>query len=462
MPKISEVVKEVNSMSAEEKIKTYQKFKEEFDRLREEKKAYVKELEELPEAKKGRVVMRIAPYPSGDLHIGNTKTFLLNDIYVKKYEGKLLLVIDDTIGSAKKLLVKEAFDLIPEGLEWLEVEYKKPIIYKSDRLKIYYEYAEKVIKKNRAYVCECPQETLRENRKNGRACGCRVLPLEEQMKRWKKMLKKGTKEGSYTLRIKTDLHDPDPAFRDRVLFRISNRKHPRVENKYHLWPMLEFSWAVDDILLGVTHVIRGKELMIETRMQEELWKILGLEEKAPVMLHGGMIKIEGIEGKLSKSKAQAEVLSGEFKGWDDPRTWSLHSLKRRGIRPEAIREFIKEIGLNQNDITVPIDKLYHINKGMIDEEANRYYFVKNPKKIIIENMPRLGSVEILRHPEKNELREVKVGKELLIDEEDYEKFKGKEVRLMNLFNIKLKDNTKMLEDNTGKGLQKIQWVPKKF
>jgi glutamyl/glutaminyl-tRNA synthetase len=116
--------------------------------------------------------------------------------------------------------------------------------------------------------------------------------------------------------------------------------------------------------------------MIESEMEKYIWSIF--KWKSPELIHGGMLRIEGTS-KLSKSKAQKEVMSGEFSGWDDPRTWSVQSLKRRGFLPETIREFIESIGLNQNDIVVPIDNLYAINRKLVHEKAEKIQYQDKPE-----------------------------------------------------------------------------------
>ena len=134
----------------------------------------------LPHAEKGKVVMRIAPFPSGPIHIGNARPFILNDEYVKMYDGKLILVFDDTIGGGGKEIDPEAYDLIPEGLRWLGVEWHE-VVYKSDRLELYYDYARKLIEMGKAYVCLCDVETLRENRRKGMECEHRKQSVEENL-----------------------------------------------------------------------------------------------------------------------------------------------------------------------------------------------------------------------------------------------------------------------------------------
>ncbi len=441
---VKEIVKKINSLKIEEQKREYDKLGK-LTGKREERQG----LQELPNLSK-KMVFRLAPFPSGALHIGNAKTYLLNALYAEKYKGKLLLVIDDTIGSKEKQIVKEAYNFIPEAFDWLKVEYSKPIVYKSSRLKIYYKYAEQLIEKNKAYVCDCSQKKLHENREKGRECSCRQYPAKEQMKRWKKMFH--SKPQTYTLRLKTDMRDRNPAFRDRVLFRISDLEHPRVGKKYKVWPTLEMTWAIDDHLLGITHIIRGKDLMIETEMEKFIWDIFSW--KHPETIHAGMIRIEGVEAKISKSKAQQEVKSGKFIGWDDPRTWSVQSLKRRGFLAEAIKEFVESIGLNENDIIVPIENLYAINRKLIDEKADRYSFLQEPVKLNISH--NVKEIEVKVHPEKAKTRKIEVN-ELYISGKDFENFKNKEVRLMHLFNIKL-GKKQEITGTENKEIPRINWI----
>jgi len=447
MPEIVEIVGDVNRISKTEREKLFGDFKK-FIKEKEEKE---RGLPELPNAVEGKVVLRLAPYPSGAMHIGNARTYMLNAMYAEKYKGKLLLVMDDTIGSAEKQIAEESYQLIEDAFAWLGVTHYGDIIYKSDRLEIYYEYAEKLIQKDKAYVCHCVQEQLRNNRVNGMACGCRMLPKNIQMLRWKEMFK--MKEGHATLRIKTDMLHPNPAFRDRVLFKISDRAHPRVGNKYRVWPTLEMNWAIDDHLLGVTHIVRGNDLMIESDMEKYIWDIFGW--KYPELMHVGLVQFEGI--KLSKSKSQQEVISGAYVGWHDPRTWSLQSLGFRGIKPEAIIEFIKEVGFSKQDITVPIDNLYAINRKMIDNESNRYSFIVNPMKLSLKGVPDWKTISVPLHPDRKEAREISVG-DIYISKVDYEKYKQQEIRLIHLCNVNLKVGQVTSVEN--KNINKITWVSK--
>ncbi len=427
---VAEVIKKVNSMSLAKQIEELRKIAPE---MLEEKK--IIEERKLPQLQniQNSVVLRIAPYPSGPLHIGNAKQMIINDEYAKIYNGKLLLILDDTIGSEEKSIEPEAYDLIPESLRWLNINFDKNIIYKSDRLPIYYKYAEELIKNNAAYICFCNFKILRENRKSGKECSCRSADVKNNLYNWDKMLKNDYIEGEVVLRLKTSMNHPNPAFRDRVLFRISNREHPRVGNKYKVWPTLEMTWSVDDYLLKITHVIRGKELMIESDMELFIWEIL--KWKGPELIHTGLLNIEGV--KISKSKSRREVKEGKYFGWDDPRTWSLQSLKRRGFKPEAIRKFCLSFGINANEVTVSLDNFYAENRKLIGDSSNRYFLVEDPIEISIDNFRGAG-IELKLHPDFPErgFRKYKVSNDFYISNLDFNNLEdGKVHRLMDCCNF---------------------------
>jgi glutamyl-tRNA synthetase len=450
IPQIQSTINEINSWGYEKQQAQIQALNITF-----EKKEIPQGLPALPRAEGQKVVMRLAPYPSGPLHIGNARMVLLNDEYVKRYQGKLLLVMDDTIGSTAKYVIPEAYTLILEGLKWLGVEHSDPI-YKSDRLKLFYQYAQCLITKNHAYVCNCPRTIMSTNRASGVTCNCRNLSIEENLTRWKGMLDGVFREEEAVVRLKTDMQHPNPAFRDRVLLRISERSHPRVGNKYRVWPLLEFSWAIDDHLLGVTHILRGKDLIIEDLMEKDIWQKMGWN--APEFIHYGMLRIK--EAKLSKSAARRAIEQGKMKGWDDPQTWSLQALRKRGIHPDAIRAFIVKMGLSMNDVNLPAEILYAENRKIIDSSANRYFVVMNPKPISLGHITNLNSVLAPRHPEFPEKgqREIPVDKMVYIEQRDWQKYHGENVRLMNFCTVQLNETAdRVTRDHTEK-YPIIQWV----
>jgi len=250
---------------------------------------------------------------------------------------------------------------------------------------------------------------------------------------------------------------PNPAFRDRVLLRISEREHPRVGKKYRVWPMLEFSWAIDDYLIGTTHILRGKELVIEDMMEEYIWNIFGWRKAK--FIHYGLLRLKEEGAKLSKSKTRKLIERGEIKGWDDPRTWSLQSLRKRGFQPEAIRNFILKLGLSEADITMPIEILYAENRKIIDKIANRYFAVLNPYRIKLEY--EIKRISIRYHPDFPErgVREISLDpKEIYVEKEDFEKLKGSNVALIGMFTIKLDEISKFITKEVTQEVPKIHWV----
>jgi len=449
---------------------------------KKEKTEEEKELPELPNLSEfDKVIMRLAPYPSGALHIGNARMIVLNDEYVKRYNGDLILFYDDTIGSPKSLrdspkakyVLPEAYDLIKEGLEWLGVKYNK-IYYKSDRLEIFYEYCENLIKDNIAYVCFCSADEFREKyKKSKKDCPHRNQSIEKNLELWKAMLNKEYHEGKAVVRLKTGMDQKDPALRDQIIMRISEAEHPRVGNKYTVWPMLEYSWAIDDYLIGATHILRGSDLVKEGIIEEFIWDHFGWK-KAELLYYG---RLNFADMKLSKTESRNNIQDGIYEGWEDPRTWSLQSLKKRGIRPEALRETLLELGMSQSGITFSVNWLYSKNQDIIDEISNRYFYVEDPVSITVDNIPEnIYIAEPLLHPSEPKKGKRKINcisknnqLNLLIALSDGKNLdKNQMVRLKDLMNIEIKsvdlNNKKISASYQSKALDRdfpiIQWVPK--
>jgi glutamyl-tRNA synthetase len=390
---------------------------------------------DLPGAVDGHVVLRLAPFPSGALHIGNARMLYVNDHYRKRYHGRLLLVFDDTVGSKEKQIAPELFDVIRGDLDLAEVPPDE-VLYKSDRLPVVYEWARRVIDAGGAYVCQCSSELLQERRAKGEACPERAQSLAETREGWTKMLDGGFAPAEAVLRLRTDLSDPDPAFRDRVLCRLSDLDHPRVGRRWRVWPMLEFSWAVDDVELGITHVLRGKDLVMEDRMEDFIWRLLGI--RGPPFLHWGLLRVA--EAKISKSKGYAQVRAGEYDGWADPRLWSIDSLDRRGISAEALRRFTLGFGMSLADIEVPAETLYAENRQILDPTTPRRAFVADPVAVEVEGYPpELSEVVLPNHPEREALggRAVSGGPLFWLARSDVTAHFGEEVRLKDHVNIEL-------------------------
>ncbi len=390
-PKIAAIIAEVNALSLEaQEKKVLQMDPHALDK--EERKIEEKKLPDLPDAVPGKVVMRLAPYPSGALHIGNARMIVLNDEYVKRYNGKLLLVFDDTIGTTlkkikdpkAKYVIPEAYDLIPEGLDWLGVKYHETY-YKSDRVEIYQTEAGKLIDQSHAYVCTCPAQEFRDKyKKPGKPCPCRGKDLEYHQEMYQQMKDGKIEEGGAVVRLKTGMDQRDPALRDHIIMRISDAPHPRIGTKVRLWPVLEFSWGLDDHLLGMTHIIRGIDLKKEGDVEKFIWDLYGWKH-ADITLYGRLKFPDDF--RLSKTLARQRIQTGMYSNWSDPRIWSLQSLQERGIRPQAVREALLDLGLSKRGIEFSKDWVYSKNTKLIDDGADRYWFVENPLKLDISDLP---------------------------------------------------------------------------
>src|SRR6266571_4021119 len=345
-----------------------------------------KTLPPLPNADKyTTIVTRFAPNPDFVLHLGSIRAIILSHDYARMYKGRFLLRFDDTDPRLKKSAL-EYYDLIREDVRWLECQWDAEYIA-SDRVPIYYEHAEKVLKSGDAYICTCTPDDFRLNINAGRACPDRSKSVEQNLADWEKMMNGGFSEGDAVLRIKTDLSHPNPAVRDWPALRIidpDKYPHPMVGSKYRVWPLFNFGSAVDDHLLGVSHVIRGKEHLTNALRTEYLYKALGWNIQEYV--HYGRLKTTDI--KLSKSL------------------------------------MVKEI-----------DKL-----------AQRYSFIANPITITVSGVERTYDARLPLHPERKDLpdRIFKVvpkngSANLMISSSDIDLFrKSKVVRLMELFNVEIK------------------------
>ncbi|MCK5264708.1 MAG: glutamate--tRNA ligase, partial [Candidatus Thorarchaeota archaeon] len=195
-------------------------------------------------------------------------------------------------------------------------------------------------------------------------------------------------------RLKTGMDDPDPAMRDHVILRISETDHPRVGSKYRVWPLLEYSWGIDDHELGISHIIRGKDLVKEGKIEQHIWRIYDWPQ--PELMYYGRLKFQ--DATLSKSKSGKEVREGTYYGWDDPRTWSMQSLKKRGIDPDAVRKVMLDLGLSLVDISISMKSVYAENRKLRDSEAPRAFFVQDPVWLETLDLKR-DHAELPVHPD---------------------------------------------------------------
>lgn len=341
----------------------------------------------LPDAGNG-VVMRFAPNPSGPLHLGHARAAALNDAYVRQYGGRYILRVEDT---DPKRVDPEAYTTVPEDMTWLGCAITETV-YQSDRLELYYDHARRLIERGGAYVCTCENERFRELRQAKTACPCRAREVEEDLARFEKMLDGEYAEGEASLRVRTDLEAPDPALRDFPAFRIlTSTLHPRVDAS--VYPLMNFSVAVDDHLLGCTHVIRGKDHIANTRRQQFIYDWFGWTP--PHFRHYGRMGIEGVV--LSTSEMRAGIDAGRYEGWDDIRLGTLRALARRGIEPEAVKRAMLAIGAGETDISFSWENLFAENRAIVDPVADRLWFVPDPVAVEVSGaLPR--EAHPLRHP----------------------------------------------------------------
>jgi len=458
------IVSQVNNMSIDnQKLEIANLGVEIEDKVSNNLKYKEKGLVELPGSHRN-VVMRFAPNPSGPLHIGHARAAVPNEEYVERYDGKLILRIEDT---DPKRIYLPAYNMIQEDLKWLGVNIDE-IYYQSDRFPIYYKYAEELIKIGAAYMCQCEGGEFKKLKDACEPCPCRNKSPEENMEIWRKF--SNMKSGQAVLRIKTDITHKNPAIRDWVAMRIVEEEHPRIGRKYKIYPMMNFSVAIDDHLMGMTHVLRGKDHLANSEKQKYLYEHMGWD--VPEFIHYGRLKMEDIP--LSTSKAMAGIEEGNYMGWDDPRLGTLRAIARRGIQSKTIHDLIVEIGVKMSDSAISWKKIYGLNRNILEEKANRYFFVPNPKKININdlniktsneshNEDNIEVIERPLHPDhlKRGNRRLVFDGEVYISSND---LNDGVIRLMDAVNINIKNNdisynSKSFEEARKLKAKIIQWVP---
>ncbi|HIJ11525.1 TPA: glutamate--tRNA ligase [Candidatus Woesearchaeota archaeon] len=462
LKEIEIVVFETKDLSKEEMTKQLQDLNP--DLLHEKKKEVKGPLKPLKNAEKGKVVVRIAPSPSGALHIGHAYGAALNAMYANMYNGKFIVRIEDT---NPENIYDKAYDLIPQDGKWISNDNVSQVVVQSDRLGMYYDYAEKLVGQGNAYVCTCNPDTFREMKAKGEACPCRELGKEEQHLRYAKMFN-GYVEGEAVLRLKTDIKHKNPAMRDFALMRINEHIHPKTGKEQRVWPLMILAVAIDDHDLGVTHVLNGKDHTDNAKKETMIMDCFSWTH--PEYQHWGRINFEGM--KISSSETRLKIEQQEYTGWDDIRLPFLPALKRRGYYAAAIRKWAAEIGLSLTDKTVSKDEFWkHINafnKEIIDPIANRYFVVIDPVQIEVNGAPE-KKVEMNLHDdfEDRGTRSLQGMKDLYISNDDKEKLEeGKLHRLIDYCNFTVENgqfrfvsaNYEEYKNADNKG-KIIHWLP---
>ena len=397
-PAIASQVAEANALAAEKGLEHIRSIleSESPDALEKKVKERREGLPPLPNAEQGNVILRFAPNPNGPLSFGHARGVVINAEFARMYDGEVILRFDDT-DAVVKPPDPDAYALIEEDFTWLAGQSPSRIIRASDRMDVYLEYAVKTLAENHAYVCQCTGDEFKEFRISKTECPCRNRPTDDNMALWSQMNGGSIPPGGAVIRIKTDMSLPNPALRDWPALRIQHVNHPMVADRYKVWPLLDFQSAVEDYLQGVTHIVRGKDLMDSTRKQTLLYEKFGWEY--PETLYWGRVKIFEFGG-FSTSQMKLDIAAGQYSGWDDPRLPTLRAMRRRGYDAGAMRKFWIDLGLTQKDISVPMSTLNSLNAKAVDAEAPRLSFVRDPRSIKLDiSGIELTKVTLPIHPE---------------------------------------------------------------
>ena len=447
--KVKGIVDEVNVLDLEQQRRELEATRPEFIEVKKEER---RGLPPLPNAEMNNVITRFPPEPNGYPHIGHAKAAIIDEEYARLYNGKFILRFDDTNPLQERL---EYYDAISDGLSWLNV---KPDLVKntSDDMEQLYNYAQLLIENDGAYVCLCPLERIRENRRLGVACSCRD---NNSIDEWQKMFDE-YQENQAILRFKGDLKSENTAMRDPTLFRIIDAEHPKQGKRYRVWPTYDFAAPIEDSIDGVTHAMRSKEYELRNELYYAILDKLSLRK--PLVIEFSRLEFEGMP--VSKRKIKPLIEEHKVEGWDDPRLPTLLALRRRGILPEAIREFVLTLGFTKADTKAPFNKLEAINRKLLDPISIRLFFVSKPVKMVIDNMPDIDSIKIKNHPDMDlGYREIKVSNELFVSSSDAERLEeGDEIRLLELFNVRIDGIDDHIHatytSREVKQIPKIQWV----
>ena len=363
------------------------------DALEREKHRKIEGLKELP-GNTSSVVLRFAPNPNGPLTLGHSRGVVINSEYAKMHDGKVVLRFDDTDTRVKPPL-PDAYQWIEDEYEWLAGRPADIVVRASDRMPIYLEYARKLLADGHCYVCRCPADEFRDHRESKDDCPCRSKDASENLAEWESMNDGTLGEGDAVVRIRTDMTLPNPALRDWPALRIQQTPHPMVADRYRVWPLLDFQSAIEDYEQGVTHIVRGKDLMDSTRKQSLLYEHLGWQY--PETLYWGRVKVHEFGG-FSTSSMRASIESGDREGWGDLRLPTIQSLRRRGFDARALRDFWVDLGVTQKDISVSMQTIESLNSSALDSTVERRSFVASPVSLDLDGHDG-AVVEPPRHPD---------------------------------------------------------------
>ena len=408
---------------------------------------------DLAEGRVDHVHTRFPPEPNGYLHIGSAKAIWINSSTAKKYNGLFNLRYDDTNPVRED---DEYVKSIEEDLRWLGAEPTGGIYYGSDYFDQCYEYAVKLIKEGKAYVCDLNADEMREYRgtltEPGKDSPYRNRSVEENLDLFQRMKNGEFPDGSHTLRAKIDMASPNMNLRDPAIYRIVHTPHHRQGNKWCIYPLYDFAHPIQDALEGITHSLCSIEFENHRPLYDWVIDNIGFEHK-PHQYEFARLNIT--HTVMSKRYLRELVMTKRVDGWDDPRMPTLCALRRRGYTPSSILEFVKRAGVAKAYSVVDIGLLEHCIRDELNATAPRRILVTEPLKLTITNYPadKVETFQLPNNPNDPDAgtREVPFCSELYVErgdfmEEPVPKFfrlkPGGEVRLMGAYIVKCNEVVK--------------------
>jgi glutaminyl-tRNA synthetase len=403
-----------------------------------------------------RVHTRFPPEPNGYLHIGHAKSICLNFGLAKEFGGLCNLRFDDTNPAKEDV---EYVDSIKEDIRWLGFDWEDREFYASDYFETLYEYALKLVRDGKAFVCELTAEQIREYRgtltEAGKNSPFRDRPVEENLDLFQRMRAGEFPDGSYTLRAKIDMAAPNLNMRDPVMYRILRSHHHRTGDAWCIYPTYDWAHGQSDSIESITHSICTLEFEDHRPLYD--WFVDNLEIHHPQQIEFARLNVTYMV--MSKRKLLRLVQEGFVDGWDDPRMPTISGLRRRGYTPESIRDFADRVGVAKKESTIDLALLEHCLREDLNAHAFRVMAVLDPLKVVLTNFPEgeVEQMEAVNNPEDAAagMRSVPFTRELYIEREDFMedppgKFfrlaPGREVRLRYAYIIKCEE---VIKDEAG-------------
>ncbi|HQQ77129.1 MAG TPA: glutamine--tRNA ligase/YqeY domain fusion protein [Thermoanaerobaculia bacterium] len=401
----------------------------------------------------GRVATRFPPEPNGYLHIGHAKSICLNFGIAKEYGGTCNLRFDDTNPLKEEV---EYVDSIQADVKWMGFDWEDRLFYASDYFEKLYEFAEALIGKGKAFVCDLTADEVRATRgtltEPGTNSPYRDRTPAENLDLFRRMRAGEFPDGARTLRAKIDMASPNINLRDPALYRIRKTVHHRTGDAWHLYPMYDYAHAISDWIERITHSLCTLEFEDHRPLYDWCLEALDLPDR-PRQIEFARLNVTYT--LLSKRKLLHLVTGKHVTGWDDPRMPTLAGFRRRGYTPEAIREFCDRIGLAKRNSVVEVELLEHCLREDLNRRAPRFMGVLDPVKVVLVNWPE-GKVEMLdavNNPEdaSQGTRAVPFSGTLYIDRDDFREVPppkyhrlspGTEVRLRWAYVIRCTDVVK--------------------